>query len=97
MATRLGLRTYLQPTAENDKAKFQPFLTVNWLWSEANNSMDFNHTTFANDIPKNRFEAKLGLQTEVRKDFHLYGQISGQVGENNYTHKAAQFGMRYQF
>lgn len=97
VATRLGLRTYLQPTAENDKAKFQPFLTVNWLWSEANNSMDFNHTTFANDIPKNRFEAKLGLQTEVRKDFHLYGQISGQVGENNYTHKAAQFGMRYQF
>jgi outer membrane autotransporter barrel domain len=97
VSTRLGVRTYLQPTAPNDSAKFQPFLTVNWLWSDASNSMDFNGATFSSDMPKNRFEAKLGLQTEVRKDFHLYGQISGQVGENNYSHKAGQLGVRYNF
>ena len=97
VSTRLGVRTYLQPTAPNDKAKFQPFLTVNWLWSDASNSMDFNGATFSSDMPKNRFEAKLGLQAEVRKDFHIYGQISGQVGENNYSHKAGQLGIRYNF
>lgn len=97
VSTRLGLRTYLQPTAPNDKAKFQPFATVNWLWTDAGNSMDFNGSTFSSDMPKNRFEAKLGLQTEVRKDFHVYGQISGQVGENSYSHKAAQLGLRYNF
>ncbi|MBB1202704.1 autotransporter outer membrane beta-barrel domain-containing protein [Enterobacteriaceae bacterium 89] len=97
VATRLGVRTYLQPTVPNDKAKFQPFLTVNWLWSDASNSMDFNGATFSSDMPKNRFEAKLGLQAEVRKDFHVYGQISGQVGENNYSHKAGQLGVRYNF
>lgn len=97
VSTRLGLRTYLQPTAPNDKAKFQPFVTVNWLWSDASNSMDFNGATFSSDMPKNRFEAKLGLQTEVRKDFHVYGQISGQIGENNYSHKSGQLGVRYNF
>lgn len=97
VSTRLGVRTYLQPTAPNDKAKFQPFLTVNWLWTDADNSMDFNGSTFSSDLPKNRFEAKLGLQTEVRQDLHIYGQISGQVGENNYSHKAAQLGLRYNF
>lgn len=97
VSTRLGLRTYLQPTAPNDKAKFQPFLTVNWLWNNAGNSMDFNGATFSSDMPKNRFEAKLGLQAEVRKDFHIYGQISGQVGENNYSHKSGQLGLRYHF
>lgn len=97
VSTRLGLRTYLQPTAPNDKAKFQPFLTVNWLWNNAGNSMDFNGATFSSDMPKNRFEAKLGLQAEVRKDFHIYGQITGQVGENNYSHKSGQLGVRYHF
>ncbi len=97
VATRLGIRTYLQPTDGNEKAQFQPFLTVNWLWSDANNSMSFNNTTYSSDIPKNRFEAKLGLQAEVRQNTHIYGQISGLVGENNYTHKAAQLGLRYEF
>lgn len=97
LSTRLGVRSYLQPTAPNDKAKFQPYLTVNWLWSSANNSIDFNGATFSSDLPKNRFEAKLGLQAEVHKDFHIYGQISGQVGENNYSHKSGQLGLRYNF
>jgi outer membrane autotransporter protein len=59
--------------------------------------MDFNGASMASDTPKHRFEAKVGLQTEVKKDWHIYGQLSGQLGENNYSHKAAQLGLRYNF
>jgi autotransporter family porin len=96
-ASRLGVRTLLKPEKTNKDALFQPFLTVNWLYNDAKNSMDFNGASMASDTPKHRFEAKVGLQTEVKKDWHIYGQLSGQLGENNYSHKAAQLGLRYNF
>jgi hypothetical protein len=35
----------------------------------------------ASDTPKHRFEAKVGLQTEVKKDWHIYAEAKvGTLG-----------------
>ncbi len=96
-AGRVGVRTVLKPSVTDNNAKFQPFITANWLYNDAKGSMDFNGKSFSSDMPKHRFEIKVGLQAEVKKDWHIYGQLSGQVGENNYSYKAAQLGIRYNF
>lgn len=94
-STRLGMRTYLQPS--NNQAKFQPFVEVNWLYNNADNSMKFNGETFSSDMPSNRFETKIGVQAKATKNTHFYSHIGTQFGKDSYKHYEGQIGLKYRF
>jgi autotransporter family porin len=93
--TRLGMRTYLKPSKNPNG--LQPFFETNWLYTSADNSMQFNNETFADGMPENRFEVKAGVQGEVINNLHLYGHVGFQWGQNNYDRTEGQIGLRYRF
>ncbi|OBU10344.1 autotransporter outer membrane beta-barrel domain-containing protein [Morganella psychrotolerans] len=95
--TRLGARVTYANQKQSDKSA-QPFVEVNWLHSNAKNDMTFNqHYTFSDDRPANRFEIKAGIEGQLSPDWTLWGNVSHQMGSDDYSGDRAMIGVKYQW
>lgn len=95
--TRLGARLTYANQKQSDKSA-QPFVEVNWLHSTAKSDMTFNkHYTFSDDRPANRFEIKAGVEGQISPNWTVWGNVSHQMGADDYSGDRAMVGVKYQW
>ncbi len=95
--TRLGARLTYANRYEADKS-VQPFAELNWIHSNANNSIVFNDRyTFKDEIPSNRFEIKVGAEGQLSKNWSVWGNMAHQTGKHSYSAYRAMVGAKYQW
>lgn len=95
--TRLGARLTYANQKQSDKSA-QSFVEVNWLHSTAKSDMTFNkHYTFSDDRPANRFEIKAGVEGQISPNWTVWGNVSHQMGADDYSGDRAMIGVKYQW
>lgn len=95
--TRLGARLTYANQKQSDKSA-QPFVEVNWLYSNAKSDMTFNeHYTFSDDMPASRVEIKAGVEGQISPNWSAWGNVSHQMGANDYSGDRAMIGVKYQW
>lgn len=92
--TRLGVRFHARGV---QKDLIEPFLEVNWLNTTAKNELDFNGKSYKDSFAKDRFEAKVGLQANINKQWTMSAQMGGQWGNNSYNNYQGQLNLNYKF
>ncbi|WP_159564776.1 autotransporter outer membrane beta-barrel domain-containing protein [Budvicia diplopodorum] len=93
LITRTGLRLIGNITPNG--AAIQPFAEVNWWNGKVANTIAFDGQSQHDDVPNNRFEAKVGLQGNLSKNLQMWGNVSGQTGDNGYRSYAGLVGVKY--
>lgn len=93
--TRLGARMYLKDKFNRMNA--QPFIETNWIHTANDNRLTFDGDVISDDVPKNRFEAKVGVQGEITPSIQLYSHIGMQWGKDKYERSEGQIGFKYRF
>lgn len=92
--TRLGVRFHARGIKED---LIEPFLEVNWLNTTAKNKLDFNGKSYKDGFAKDRFEAKVGLQGNINKQWSVSAQVGGQWGNNSFNNYQGQLNLNYKF
>jgi len=92
VTTRLGGRFYGQ--IEN-AALTQPYVELNWWHGGSSNSIQMDETTVDQNIPVNRYEVKVGAQTNVSKNWQLWINTGVQAGKDDYSSVQGQMGGKY--
>lgn len=92
--TRVGMRFSARGV---DKPRIEPYLELNWLNSNAHNSLKFNGTKLHDGVPDNKAEAKLGLQGHVTDRLSIGGQVAGQWGNQQFDQYQATLNVSYKW
>lgn len=93
--TRLGVRAYLREKQLTNPV--QPFIETNWLYRNTRKDMKFDEIQFSGEIPKNRLEIKVGLQSEASKNVQLYAHLGQQFGKDDYRRTEGAVGVKILF
>ena len=89
--TRVGVRIVAL------QSDIQPWLTLNWLHDEGDDTMEFDGQRVSNDTPDNRAEIKAGVQATLAKGWLMWGQAGMQTGGQNYSQYGATIGVKYRW
>lgn len=93
-ASRLGLRVDGK-LYKNRTSVIQPFAEVNWLHTNDDISVAFNHTDVQMDLPANRAELKAGIEVNLNNQWSVTGMVTGQKGSNHYDDLNGSLNVRY--
>ncbi|AWH88258.1 autotransporter outer membrane beta-barrel domain-containing protein [Limnobaculum parvum] len=94
-STRLGSR--LTGKIKGESYTHRPFAEVNWWYSKDGASVKTGEDTVKQDMPKNRAELKLGLQSEFDNNWSTTVSVGGQVGDQSYRSMQGGINVRYAF
>ncbi|MGJ7562234.1 autotransporter outer membrane beta-barrel domain-containing protein [Variovorax sp. GB1R11] len=92
--SRLGLRTH-RTWIRDDGRKIQPYITVNWWRDSLSNAAAFNEVSLGNLYPKDRYEAKLGLNADLGTGWTGWGILGYQWGSQRYRTTTLSLGAKY--
>jgi autotransporter family porin len=93
IVTRLGVRT--SRTWERvDGRKVQPYLTLNWWYSDTDSSVSFNQLPIGTMYPHNQFEVKLGINADLGKRWTGWTNVSGGWGQQSFYQYAVRGGVK---
>ena len=96
VTTRVGARVYSRVVVGNG---IQPFIEANWLHGDADNSLQLSNGGYSNrfsqDIPKDRYELKAGVQAALTKNLHGWASFGWQTGDNSYQRLEGLAGVKY--
>lgn len=92
--TRLGVRTH-RTFVREDGRKLQPYVTLNWWYSDTESHIAFNQVQLGSMYPRNRFEAKVGMNLALNKSWSGWTSVSGAWGQQDYYQYAVRVGVRY--
>jgi autotransporter family porin len=95
LVSRLGARLYGLGAETNQF--IQPYLSVDWINSTAQNQLNFSGQHLKDDSTSNVIETKLGLVGNVNDKFSTSAQIGSQWGKDNYNQLQAQLNFNYNF
>ncbi|WP_434778095.1 autotransporter outer membrane beta-barrel domain-containing protein [Neisseria sp. Ec49-e6-T10] len=95
LISRTGLR--LHGVSHSQSSMIEPFVEVNWVNSSAKYQLSFNGSDEHDGLPENRYEAKLGLQGNLTKQWGVSADVTGTWGANSYKAYQAQFNVHYIF
>lgn len=95
LMSRVGVRLHARDIQR--KQAIEPFVEVNWINNTAKNQLEFNGTELRDGMPKNRFEAKLGLQGNITSRFNVSAQVGGQWGRSKFDQYQGQLNLNYRF
>ncbi|EEQ10959.1 hypothetical protein ymoll0001_32950 [Yersinia mollaretii ATCC 43969] len=95
MVTRLGAKTYLQ-TINSQDSQFTPFISVNWLRQNQNTGTIISGQRIESRS-KNSTEFKIGLESQIEQQLHIWATIDYQVGRYNDKNTNALAGIKYHF
>lgn len=91
--TRVGTRIY----PRSSTSTLQPFVEFNWWHNSAKNTLNFNSKRVSDGTPNSRYEAKIGLQGEIAKNWQIWGHFGTQLGRNKYSSYEGMLGIKKQF
>ncbi|MFV0549198.1 MAG: autotransporter outer membrane beta-barrel domain-containing protein, partial [Limnobaculum xujianqingii] len=94
-STRLGTR--LTGNIQGKGYNHHPFAEVNWWYSKQDASVTFDGMRIDQDMPNNRAELKLGLQSEFDNNWSTTVSVGGQVGDQSYHSMQGGINVRYAF
>ncbi|AKC70004.1 autotransporter outer membrane beta-barrel domain-containing protein [Pandoraea oxalativorans] len=94
LVTRLGIRTH-RTWVRDDGRRFQPYFTFNWWRTTTDSSVSFNALPLGTMYPRDRFEAKLGLNALLGKRWTGWANVSGSWGQQDYRQLAVRGGVKY--
>lgn len=90
--SRVGVRLFGHDNASGNRV--QPFLAVNWLYTERGDSMRFDGERLDARLPTNRYEAQAGAQLRLGQNWSAWGDLRVQRGDSGYKDAGAQLGLR---
>ncbi len=90
--SRVGVRLFGHDNASGNRV--QPFLAVNWLYTERGNAMRFDGERLDARLPTNRYEAQAGAQLRLGQRWSAWGDLRVQRGDSGYKDAGAQLGLR---
>jgi autotransporter family porin len=94
--TRLGVRFYGH-AAGTDANIVQPFATLNWWRDSDRDVMSFNDTALSLELPRDRYEAKLGVQAQLGGGWTGWGNLGLAYGAGDYHDVTGQLGLNYRW
>lgn len=100
LSTRLGLRGYLQShnaPYDNSGYVFQPFVEANWIYNSRSFGVDMNGVSDYQAGTRNIGELKVGLEANLNQRINMWGNVSQQLGGDNYSDTQATVGFKYSF
>ncbi|SUW63943.1 AIDA-I autotransporter precursor [Buttiauxella agrestis] len=92
VTTRLGSRLYGQL---HDAGSTQPYVEVNWWHGGSSNSIQMDDATVSDNVPVNRYEVKIGAQTNVGKNWQLWVATGVEAGKDGYSSVHGLVGGKY--
>ncbi|WP_145520982.1 autotransporter outer membrane beta-barrel domain-containing protein [Yersinia mollaretii] len=95
MVTRIGAKTYLQ-TINSSDSQFTPFISVNWLRQNQNTGTIISGQRIESRS-KSSTEFKIGLESQIEQQLHIWATIDYQVGRYNDKNTNALAGIKYHF
>ena len=94
--TRVGLRIHGNTDNDAGNKLMRPFVEVNWWRGTAlDKSMMFDGDRVVDRMPRNRFEARIGLQGNLTKSVSAWASLGGEFGARNYMAGKGQVGVKY--
>jgi len=90
--SRVGVRLFGHDNAAGNRV--QPFLAVNWLYTERGDAMRFDGERLDARLPTNRYEAQAGAQLRLGQRWSAWGDLRVQRGDSGYKDAGAQLGLR---
>ena len=100
LMTRLGMRLWLKGHHVRDDKKnreFQPFIELNWIHHTRDFGTQVNEDSLYQNGTRNIGEMVVGLEGQINKRLHTWGNIGVQVGDNSYNDTSAVLGIKYLF
>ncbi|WP_235844725.1 autotransporter outer membrane beta-barrel domain-containing protein [Cupriavidus agavae] len=94
LITRLGVRTH-RTWERDDGRRVQPYLTLNWWYSDTDSNVTFNQLPMGTMYPHNRFEVKLGANVDLGRRLTGWANVSGSWGQQDYYQYAVRVGVKY--
>ncbi|MFR0690795.1 autotransporter outer membrane beta-barrel domain-containing protein [Enterobacterales bacterium AE_CKDN230030158-1A_HGKHYDSX7] len=91
--SRLGARLHGQQRT-GSAAVLQPFMEVNWWHSQHQASVRMGGTRVNDDLPRDRYEVKLGAQHALAERWNLWGEVGVQSGQDDYSSLQGQIGVQ---
>lgn len=98
--TRLGIRTYIKGHNAIDDGKtreFQPFVEANWIHNSRSYGVAMNGVSSHIQGARNLGELKLGIEGQLNRNLHVWGNVAEQIGSKGYSDTQAILGMKYTF
>ncbi|WP_072084358.1 autotransporter outer membrane beta-barrel domain-containing protein [Yersinia similis] len=95
LITRVGAKAYLQ-THDTLNTKFTPFIAVNWIHQNQNTGTIISGQGIDNKL-QNSTEFKIGVESQIDQQLHIWANINHQMGRYNYTDTNALVGVKYHF
>ncbi|TQS91095.1 autotransporter outer membrane beta-barrel domain-containing protein [Limnobaculum zhutongyuii] len=92
-STRLGTR--LTGNIQGKGYTHHPFAEVNWWYSKQDASVTFDGMRIDQDMPNNRAELKVGVQSEFDNKWSTWVNLGVQGGADNYHSIGGGIGVRY--
>lgn len=96
MLTRLGVRLYGRNQTDNGHL-WQPFIGINWWHGSGRDRIAFDDVVVQQDVPKNRYEVKAGIQAELAKNWAVWGTVAVQGRQSHYSDINGTLGARYRW
>ncbi|HDG1710687.1 TPA: autotransporter outer membrane beta-barrel domain-containing protein [Kluyvera ascorbata] len=100
LQTRLGLKALIKGYSAIDEGKereFQPFVETNWIYNTQSYGVVMNGVTNYQAGTRNIGELKAGVEGQLGKNLHLWGNVAQQIGDKGYSDTQGMLGIKYAF
>lgn len=100
LQTRLGLKAFIKGHSAIDEGKgreFQPFVEANWIYNTQSYGVTMNGVTNYQAGTRNIGELKAGVEGQLGKNLHLWGNVAQQIGDKGYSDTQGMLGVKYAF
>lgn len=100
LQTRLGLKAFIKGHSVIDEGKdreFQPFVEANWIYNTQSYGVTMNGVTNYQAGTRNIGELKAGVEGQIGKNLHLWGNVAQQIGDKGYSDTQGMLGIKYAF
>ena len=96
VTTRLGVRVFGH-TAASGTNLVQPFVILNWWHDDGDGAASFDGVRVASALPRDRYEAKLGVQAQLGGGWTSWANAAWATGGDDYREVGGQLGVNYRW
>ncbi|HYG05662.1 MAG TPA: autotransporter outer membrane beta-barrel domain-containing protein [Stenotrophomonas sp.] len=96
LVTRAGVRLFGN-SGDSANNRVQPFLTLNWWRSDKQNRVRMDGDALTLNLPRDRYEAKLGAQLQLGGGWTGWGNAAYQTGSKGFRDIGGQVGANYRW
>lgn len=100
LQTRLGMKAFIKGHSAVDEGKgreFQPFVEANWIYNTRSYGVAMNNVTNYQAGTRNIGELKAGVEGQIGRNLHLWGNVAQQIGDKGYSDTQGMLGIKYAF